>query len=120
MHVEQYDRYLKVIGEGERNDFTSIAENSAKIVTLLSESKHSRLLLDYSAVNFNIPLTQGFNMVKYYEQKFPAMMEVAVAVILSKQNAALGKLWDEVSASRGFIFKTFTSFKEGEDWLLSQ
>jgi uncharacterized membrane protein len=119
MRVEKLDRYLKITGEGERNDFTSIAENSAKIFELLTQLKYTHLLLDYSAVNFNIPLTQGFNMVRYYEQKFPAVMSVVVAVILNKQNIALGKLWDEVAASRGFIFKTFSSFQEGEDWLLS-
>jgi hypothetical protein len=120
MNIEKHDKYLRIIGEGERNDFTSIAENSAKIVDLLTDLKCPALMLDYSEVNFNIPLTQGFNMVRYYEQKFPAMMNVAVAVVLNKQNIALGKMWDEVAASRGFIFKTFTSFKEAEHWLLSQ
>ena len=119
MHIEKHDTYLKIIGEGERSDFISIAENSTKIYNLLTELKYSQLLLDYSAVNFNIPLTQGFNMVRFYEQKFPGIMNIAVAVVLNENNILLGKLWDEVAESRGFVFKTFISVEEAEAWLLS-
>jgi hypothetical protein len=60
-----------------------------------------------------------FNLVRLYELKFAFCQKLGLAVIVSKNEIEITRYWEDVCGKRGFNFKVFLTFEEGEKWLLA-
>jgi hypothetical protein len=120
MHFEKREKYLLITSEGERNEMTSVTQNTDKIYSIIQETTSNLILLDYRKVQFNISLPQTFNSIRYYEHKMPSLVTVFIAAVVKPNNMDLGKFWSDLARERGFRFYTFIDFDEAEKWLLSQ
>lgn len=120
MHVEKREKYLLVSDEGIRTEFMTPVQKSTELFSAIKESGYSLVLLDYRNVHYKLPQSDAFNLIRYYEQKIPALSSYVIAAVVSNEDVNIGMLWSEVARQRGFPFKTFTDFSEAERWLLSQ
>lgn len=117
---EKCGDYLKVIGEGERNDLTAIIEGTKQINEAASKFGVRHLLVDYQQVTYNVDLTQAFNIVKVYESNIPEIKKITIAAVGNKDHIELIKFWESVCNRRGFLFKLFDHIEEAEAWLLQE
>lgn len=120
INFEKRDKYLLIIGEGERKGLLPVAEGSMKMYAAILDSKTRLVLIDYRKVNFDMTNTDVFNAIRIYETKLPLLANVIVAAVFNKENQAIGNTWIEVGNARGFNFKLFSDFNEAESWLLKQ
>ena len=117
---EKKDKYLLVVGEGERRDLLTLAEGTKKIYSFIEETKSRLVLVDYRKVNFLIQNMDAFNSVRFYESKLPELKTIILAAVVNEDNVHIGDVWGKFAASRGFNFKVFTDLVEAENWLLQQ
>ena len=120
INFEKKDRYLLIVGEGERKDLLRLLQGATKIYSIIEETKSRLVLFDYRNVNFQIDNVAAFNTVRFYEQKLPNLTNVNAAVVLQETNISIGHVWGEVAKARGYNFKVFTDFNAAEEWLLKQ
>lgn len=120
INFELKEKYLLVIGEGERKDLLTLAEGTKKIYSVIEETNSHLILVDYRKVNFLIQNVDAFNAVRFYESKLPQLKSIAIAAVVNEDNVHIGEAWGRFSISRGFNFKVFTDLVEGENWLLQQ
>jgi hypothetical protein len=118
--IELRENYLLVTGFGERTQLSSIVDASEKINEEIVRFQNKYLLLDYSRVNFNIPVSNAFDLVRIYESKMPELKSLTVAVVFSQLNRKIGEYWRDISRQRGFNLMVFYDFVQAELWLLEQ
>ncbi len=117
---EVKDQYLMVKGHGVRKTLSSMVEASEMIFQKLHETGKHYLLVDYTGLQINVPLTEAFNIVKRYEAVQPELKHVLIAAAFSTAGMEFGNYWKEIAAKRGFSIEIFNDLKKAEMWLLSR
>jgi len=116
--IEEKD-YLKVVSQGERNEFSLVLQNAEKIHKAIQESDKNLILLDYRLTIFKMPHNEAFNLLKVFELKLTEFKEVKMAIIINPRTQEIGSFWASICRKRGFNFKIFQDDKEAKDWLLA-
>lgn len=118
---ELKEEYLLVIAKGEINNLTDIIEDTLKIHEASQALNANRIFADYSKVNFNIPLNEAFNLVRYYENRIPSIIEeISLLAIVRNEDLEIAKFWESICNKRGFNVAVFTDYEAGKEWLLKQ
>ena len=114
------EKYLLIFGEGYRKGSLVVQESSKKMYEEILNTKSRLVLIDYRNVIFEMGHADVYNVIRFYESKFPLLTGVAVAAVFNKSNLELGKTWTDVGSARGFTFRVFDDITEAETWLLKQ
>ena len=117
--VIEKDDYLIVTEVGERTSLQEIVKDVKTVYEAAKGYDKRYILADFSRVNNAVPLTDAFNIVKIFENKFPELSQLTISYVANENNLNLIKFWEYVSNQRGFEIKVFTDFDEAEEWLLS-
>jgi hypothetical protein len=117
---ELRDRYLLVIGHGQRDNLASMAQASALIYEKVLETKSRYLLVDYRNLQVNVYMNEAFNIVKRYEVIQPELKNLIIAAVFGEKSRAFGKYWKDIGRQRGFFIESFDDMHEAEEWLAVQ
>jgi hypothetical protein len=120
INFEKKDKYLLVVGEGDRKDLLTLANGTKQIYSVIEETNSHLVLVDYRKVNFLIQNVDAFNSVRFYETKLPELKTIVLAAVVNHDNVHIGDVWGKFAISRGFNFKVFTDYDQAEQWLLKQ
>jgi len=112
--------YLEITGHGVRNSIPSLQEASQAIYEEVVKRQATYLLVDYRAVEIQLPLSEAFNMIKRYEQTMPFLKNSVVAAVFNAQGLTFGRYWQEVGVQRGFKIHLFEDITEAKSWLIKQ
>lgn len=115
---EKRDGYILAVGEGVRNDLTSMIESTKKTVAAAESFGVKNILADYRKVKYNVPLTEAYNIVKVYETRTPEIRDLRIAGVINIEDMELIKFWESVSNRRGFEFKIFLDMDAALKWLV--
>jgi len=117
---ENKDDYLYIKVSGERKSLLEIFEGTAKLHYVAQQMHASLILADYRKVHFNVNMTEAFNLVRLYENKFPDFGKMSVATVVNTENLEIAKFWEAICIKRGFNNKAFLHIGEAEKWLKKQ
>lgn len=118
--VELTKHYLLITAKGDRNDFSSIVKGTVQMQKAVQAANAQKVLADYRGVNFNVPLTEAFNLVRLYEHRIDTFRSIIMATLVNRKNLELAKFWESICNKRGFVTKVFLEFEEAEAWLIKQ
>lgn len=115
------DDYLLVTTQGEIKNLSDIMEDTIKIHAASQSLKVSRILTDNRKLNFDVALSEAFNLVRYYENKLPNIFgEISLVTIVRGKDLEIAEFWESICNKRGFNVAVFTDYAAGEKWLLKQ
>src|SRR5881398_3714802 len=97
---ELKEKYLVVTGHGERNHLSSMVEASEMIFRKLQETGKRYLLVDYTALQINVHMTEAFNIVKRYETAQPELKQIVIASAFNPSGMEFGTYWKEIAGKR--------------------
>jgi hypothetical protein len=117
---ELKEKYLLVIGQGKRDDFTSMAKASAQIYEKVLETGSRYLLVDYRKLEINVRMSEAFNIVKRYEVVQPRLKDLTIAAVFEGKGLDFGLYWKDIGRQRGFFIEIFKDMKAAETWLLER
>jgi hypothetical protein len=117
---ELKEPYPLVIGNGSRDNLTSMVEASTMIYQKVQETQIRHLLVDYRNLQINVHMNEAFNIVKRYEVAQPELKQLVIAAVFEGDGIEFGKYWKEISRQRGFFIEIFEDMDVAEKWLLAQ
>jgi hypothetical protein len=117
---ELREKYLLVIGHGERNSLASMVEASQMIFHKLAETHMRHLLVDYTKLRINVHMSEAFNIVKRYETSQPELKTVQIACAFNSSGMEFANYWKEIGRKRGFSIEIFDDLAKAESWLTAQ
>lgn len=119
MSFEKKDEYLLITGEGERNDLSEVIEGTKLVYEAIEWHNCQLVLIDYRKINFNVRLTEAFNIIKVYEAQMPNFKNIAMAAVVNNESREIADFWKTIGKRRNFNFEIFESVELAEKWLLS-
>ncbi len=117
LKITEEANFLRVVGIGDRKDFTQVLNNSTHIHSVIQQSSHDLILLDYTQTIFHLSHNEVFNLVKVFEHKLTAFKKVKMAVIVNNRSEELGNFWASICKRRGFNYAIFKEEAEADKWL---
>jgi hypothetical protein len=117
---ELKEKYLLVIGQGQRNNLASMNEASSSIYEKVMETKMKLLLVDYRKLEINVHLNEAFNIVKRYETTLIELKNIKIAAVFSTRGLEFGTYWRDVSRQRGFMIEIFEDLEVARKWLFQK
>ncbi|QSE96334.1 hypothetical protein [Fulvivirga lutea] len=116
---EQRDNYLLIKASGIKNSTHQLLEGSRNVLELAIKFECNNILCDYREVQFDLNLSEAFNLVRIYENQLKEFKELRIAGLVADRYFELADFWEKISRKRGFDNKAFTTFDDAEEWLVT-
>ena len=108
---------LIIKGEGQRYTFMDVIQGTIKLLEIAEASPLHKILIDYTSVSFHLPLSESFNLIRYYEKNASWMKSRKLAIILHLDNYLMAETWATIGVKSGFRIKHFKDNQSALDWL---
>lgn len=118
--VESKEGYLKVTNTADRHAFSEVLEGVNMIAGAMDAYGMNFALIDHSTVNYHLPVTKAFDLVKVFEINLPDFRGYTIAVLTNEANLEVARFWESICKRRGFSMRVFLCEGEAMTWLKRQ
>jgi len=118
--IELRKDYLYVKASGVRTQFSEIMEGTVLLYEASKAYKADKIFADYTEVRFKVPLTEAFNLLRFYEKNLPEFYDVSMSALINPLDQEIAEFWESICRKRGFNVAIFTDLDESKEWLKRQ
>lgn len=110
---------LVITVKGVRDNFSQVINGSERIAMAAKSTNKSNILADYSGVQFNLNLSDAFNLIRLYENQLTDFKNFNLAVVVNDASSEIAKFYESIGKKRAFNICVFTELAKAKSWFKS-
>jgi len=115
---ESKNEYRLITSIGSLSDIDDLLKHTHLTCKEIIIHDEKKILINALETKFPLSLYPYFELVNHYTTAFPfEVRRLRVACVVLKDYEQASKFWENLCATKGFIFSAFTSLQDAHKWL---